>query len=91
MTRQLTVILVATLASLALAGCARKAAPTAPQGAFYPRTYPEILFPAGAQDPGANGAGAVIDDTNPQGPTAKLPENRSLFDSLKHPEAGAAK
>jgi len=86
MTRALALILVAAI-SLSLAGCARKASPSAPQGAFYPRTYPEVTFPPGQQGDST----AIIDDSNPNGPMAQQPENRSIFDSLKHPEAGATK
>jgi len=92
MIRPLTLILVAA-AALSLAGCARKASPTAPPGAFYPRTYPEIVVPTGTPD--HSGTGPVDDTnptgTNPTGPTAQQPESRSIFDGLKHPDAGGAK
>ena len=88
MIRPLTLI-VAAAAALSLAGCARKAAPSAPPGAFYPRTYPEIVYPA--ETPAQPGSGDGGDDINPAGPTERQPESRSIFESLKHPESGGAK
>ena len=42
---------VVLLASLALAGCGRKATPSSPPDAFYPHEYPEMAFPRGPEAP----------------------------------------
>lgn len=40
-------ILILALTAAALAACGRKSRPIAPEGATYPRQYPDITFPDG--------------------------------------------
>ncbi|MDA8232028.1 MAG: hypothetical protein M0006_11885 [Magnetospirillum sp.] len=48
MTRRGLLLAAGLCAGLSLAACGRKGAPHSPEGAFYPRHYPDIKFPDGS-------------------------------------------
>lgn len=44
--RRLTTLIVIAAVAVGLSACGRKGKPIPPEGATYPRTYPDITFPS---------------------------------------------
>lgn len=45
--RRMTLLVMVAALAVGLTGCGRKSRPIPPEGSLYPRTYPDITFPAG--------------------------------------------
>ncbi len=105
MTRRGLLLAAGLCAGLSLAACGRKGAPHSPEGAFYPRHYPDIKFPDGSsssaqtqsgnQPPQAGNAPPPAQAGNAPPPAqagnpAIVPAVPPTFDDLTPPKAEPA-
>ena len=55
--RRLTTLIVIAVVAVSLSACGRKGKPIPPEGATYPRQYPDIVFPPNQQQEQQNQGG----------------------------------